>query len=656
MTDQLNREVLPGTEELKEPIEKGDSGTLEPNLKYLPFPHAASVGRPMWRVRFELPDQPEQSFGLDINDEIVFGRATQSGNTIDLGPYGALEHGVSRRHAMIQPTSSALYIVDLGSANGTLRNGQSIGVNTPYSLVNGDILSLGRLHMFVHIVDRPRGVSDSTIIKADLADALTHVAKAITSQLELTQVLKYMSNTAMNLTESAETSIWLVDESSGTLFLEAQRGIEDDTVRLLRIPLSDDTMVGKVFQTGEIIRASRTPGETKELETVTGEDAEAVIYVPLKLGNTTFGVLSATHRATGKEYTDRDQRLLAAIADFASIAIANARLFKQLERERATIRSTIDALPQPLIILDDTSAVLVSNQAAKQILDKYPTELTEGLRARIGRTDEMTIGEKTYLTTTEHAPTVGTIVVMQDITYEQLLERDRAEMIHTMMHDLKSPISAVKGWATLLNRVNPLNDKGKEYVQQINTTLKQMDEMISHVVNAVRMTDVATLDLAPCQLDEVARHVIRDLEGAALVKSVSLTFECEGEAFSIMADSARIYHMTLNLVDNAIKYTSPDTTISIVVAFRDNEVHLNVLDEGPGINSEEADRIYDKFYRGVRHRDDRSGVGLGLSVVQAVATAHGGTATVANRDPRGANFAVTLPRVPPGHEAAEAES
>jgi len=242
-----------------------------------------------------LASDPTQRIGLLINGEVVLGRDIEGEDTINLASFNAGKFGVSRRHLMLRPTASHLYATDLGSTNGTTRNGRSIGVRTPYPLTSGDMLSLGKLRIAFTIEERPHFQTGILEKKIDLADALTEIAKSITSQLDLDQVLNQMVETAMTLTSAGETSIWLVDEVTGDLFLEAQRGIEDETITRMRLPIDGESLAGKVITTGQPMRVWRQPGED-QIKVKTNYLVEALAYVPLTLGGVTFGVLAATHR------------------------------------------------------------------------------------------------------------------------------------------------------------------------------------------------------------------------------------------------------------------------------------------------------------------------------------------------------------------------
>lgn len=313
VTSELSAEML------------GDMFSAQDEVIYRPAPHAEMAGRPAWRVRFDPTFSSNNPFGLDINGEIILGRGIDGPQYVTLFSGEESEKlGVSRQHALLRPTDTKLYIVDLNSTNGTWINGHSIGVNTPHALSNGDRLVLGRMECIVTIVKRPTGHTAALHTKADFADILPAIARAITAQLNLKEILKQAMETVMSYTKTDEVSVWLVDEQTGELFLEAGRGLNDE--QLTRLSVSD-SLAGKVMETGKPTYANRSE-QGSQIKVKTGYLVEAVIYVPLALGGVTFGVLSAAHRKAGKTFNARDEKLMTAIADFTAIAIQNARTYE----------------------------------------------------------------------------------------------------------------------------------------------------------------------------------------------------------------------------------------------------------------------------------------------------------------------------------------
>jgi len=312
LSDELMREQLHLTDE----------------ITYHPVPHQDGLPRPTWRVRLELAYDPSQAIGLDINDELILGRSGEGPDFVALFEEAVADRlGVSRRHVLLRPTETKLYILDLNSTNGTWLNGRSIGLNTPYSLANGDLITVGRLDMVVKIIKRPRNITKMLEETSDLAAVIPSVACAITGQLQREEALKQALEMTLALTEASEAGIWLVDERTGELFLETGMGINND--QITRLPVAS-TLPGQVIESGKPLRASReADGEMVKVKT--GYLVEAVIYIPLTLGGVTFGVLSAVHHGPGKLFNQREEKLMTAIADFTAVAVQNARLYQSTE-------------------------------------------------------------------------------------------------------------------------------------------------------------------------------------------------------------------------------------------------------------------------------------------------------------------------------------
>jgi signal transduction histidine kinase len=792
-----------------------DSIDVPGDIRFHPIPHPsaehAGKERPVWRVYFEVVSHPGQHFGYDINDEVLLGRGTDTTNIIDLTGYEAEGLGVSRRHLILRPTTTNLFAIDNESKNGTLRNGQSIGMKVPYALNNGDMLMLGRLQLEVHIVDRPK---ESASNPRDLAEALSQLAKAIVSQLEIEQVYNKITETAMHLTAAGETSIWLVDEESGALFMEAERGIDDERIRRKRIPTDGDSLHAQVAKSGEPMRVSRAVGKEK-IKYGTEYLVEALVLMPIKLGGVTLGVLSAVHRSLGHTFSPEDERLLAAIADFAAIAIQNvrlhlatdealarrvkelaavseltgavssslnletvhemvvrqvrthwdvedvilwledehdgklypynvdevtvnriirnaagqveaiirdvqdshqpraadfmaqekqfgsgknvtiqiqarsiaciplilrgrvmgvlalfrkksgmfsgddlahlqafanpvatavenARLFSTSERQRAAIQATANALIQPLLILDEYGQVLISNQSAQDIIDHHMAELFNGISRGIGNTIELMIGDTTYLTASQHSESVGTIVIMHDITYVKTLEQAQAEYVNFLTHELKTPISATRGYAELIQKVTGEDGKIKEYAEKIIASSDRMLEFIVQMLDSAARIEAPKLHPQPCDFKELIDRALADLEGAAVSKSITIQFDQPEGGFQILGDENRLYHMVLNLANNAVKYSPEGEAIKIVLKKDDAGILFCVKDRGPGIPEDELPKIFDKYFIGKNATGTHSS-GMGLWAAKAIAEAHGGEVTAKNLPERGAEFVVVLP-------------
>ncbi|MEW6580969.1 MAG: ATP-binding protein [Chloroflexota bacterium] len=346
-----------------------DLGLAEPELYFRPVPHdLAQAGHavPVWRVRFDLAYNANRCFGLEINGEVMLGRGEEGPGLVSLDDFDADELGVSRLHVALRPTESQLFVVDLGSTNGTWINGRSIGVNTPFSLANGDLLTLGRLEFFVRIVDRPVGGLEVSNGQPESADVLLSIAKTLTVHLDMDAVLERAVEMTMAAIAAEEASIWLIDERTNELVLEVARGL-DETTQGMRLSVSE-TLAGKVIRTGKPLRAHRQMGDNW-IKVKTGYLVEAVMYVPLTVAGVPIGVLSAAHREAGQRFSEHDQIVLGHIADFAAIAVQNARLFESTSRALDQHDRVVTALSYALSC--DVKALLNAMIGYTGLLDIY---------------------------------------------------------------------------------------------------------------------------------------------------------------------------------------------------------------------------------------------------------------------------------------------
>lgn len=795
---------------------KKKMGTMR-DVSYQPIPDPSTIsgmkGKNVWRIRFESVTEADHVFGLDINGDCTVGRGeTGSLEHFNLNPYGAGDMGVSRRHAMLHPTPEKLYISDLGSTNGTRINGKSIGVNSPYSLNNGDILALGFLQFVVRIVQRPSGYTAMLTKQADLAAALAQIARSLTSQLELSEVLSQALEMATALTDAGEASIWLVDEQSGDLILKAQRGMDESDGRAGVRLRGSSTLVSEVIRTGLPAKASRDPDDEK-IKMKTGYLVDSLIYVPLKLANLTFGVLAAANREETVAFTDRDEHILTAIGDFAAIAIQNARLYestdqalaervKELsalnsislvvsssldlnsvyavlvqqvdrywdvegmamwladsqtqtfwrftgvafaypptvhrfrdgivgtviasghamhsnavagsigydrdidtpeefipgsmvcvpllaqgevvgalalfnkrdmsfqqgdvdqlqrfaapiatavrnarlytasERERATVHKLASSLDQPLIVLDTHDQIMVANEAGRRVLETTSLQTLISSAVSDSPTAEVVIDNATFITSIQSDPDFGSIVVMQDITYMKQLEEARAEFVHALSHDLKGPLTSIRGYAEMIPDMFDLDERGQRFTRKIVEGADRILEMIRQLLDIALLQENPEADHTPTDIVACVKQAIDDLSGAALVQSISIDYQQHGSPYGIIGDERRLQRSLLNLLDNAIKYSPDNSSILVGVGFGPQEVIIKVRDDGDGIPDEDLPHVFERFYRGVQRTSRKMGAGLGLGFVQATIEAHNGTISVANVPGHGAEFTITLP-------------
>ncbi|MQM28855.1 HAMP domain-containing protein [Glycomyces sp. NEAU-7082] len=223
-------------------------------------------------------------------------------------------------------------------------------------------------------------------------------------------------------------------------------------------------------------------------------------------------------------------------------------------------------------------------------------------------------------------------------------EERMREFIADASHELRTPLTSVRGYAELV-RANPQMPEAdrQHYIRQIEEAAKRMGLLVGDLLHLARLgqerpVETEPVDLAPLAHEAVTAH-------AVMAEDHEFSFACApGAATVVAADRARMRQVLDNLLSNALRHTPAGTHVRVELASEDGTVLLTVADDGPGMEQETADRVFERFFRSdaVVH----PGSGLGLAIVAAIVKAHGGTVQVASRPGEGTTFTVRLAAEP----------
>ncbi len=242
------------------------------------------------------------------------------------------------------------------------------------------------------------------------------------------------------------------------------------------------------------------------------------------------------------------------------------------------------------------------------------------------------------------------VLVLNDVSRLKDLERVRKDFVANVSHELKTPITAVKGYVeTLLDGDYNDHQTSEQFLKIILQNVDRLSAIVDDllIISRLEKGSGPIPDLTPVDINDLARAVAAMYQQRADERGIDLFVEAPQHEV-MHANQMLLEQAVSNLVDNALKYSDSGGSVKITVLSREDAVILQVSDRGSGIPEEHLGRIFERFYRIDKGRSrELGGTGLGLSIVKHVAVSHGGHVTVESTEGEGSTFSIVLPRVSP---------
>ena len=224
---------------------------------------------------------------------------------------------------------------------------------------------------------------------------------------------------------------------------------------------------------------------------------------------------------------------------------------------------------------------------------------------------------------------------------ERASERQLRRFVADASHELRTPLSAVRAYAELFERgAEARPDDLARSMRGIERESERMSALVEDLLLLARLDEGRPLEREPVELDAVVGEAVETAQAVEPQRPIEL----QKEPAAVLGDRDRLRQIVDNLLANARAHTAPETPVAVRVAAVNGSAVVEISDRGPGIEAGEVERIFERFYRTDSSRSRESGgVGLGLSIVAAVAEAHGGTVAAESPPGGGATFRITLP-------------
>ncbi len=342
---------------------------------------------------------------------------------------------------------------------------------------------------------------------------------------------------------------------------------------------------------------------------------------------------------------------------FNQLADELQKRLSELGRERDEMRVLIDCMAEGVLALSEDARVVRANRTAHALLGLpdapagAPVEtlvshpelrrlLAESVARPVG-TRDIRVGDHHLIVSSRPLDLGGAVATFLDVTEIRRLENVRRDFVANASHELKTPLTSLRGWAETLEEDDPPDEIRKQIMRSIRKNTVRLQNVVDDLLDLSRLESGSWEvhdEMVP--LPEVIEEVWSDFAPRAAKQDV--TFRMEGNA-AVAADGNGVAHVLRNLFDNALRYTDAGGEIGVTVTRKDGWAEVAVTDTGTGIPAEDLPRIFERFYRVDPARSrDAGGTGLGLAIVRHLVSAMGGEVTAESTVGEGTTIRFTL--------------
>ncbi|MGA2788053.1 MAG: ATP-binding protein [Verrucomicrobiota bacterium] len=341
---------------------------------------------------------------------------------------------------------------------------------------------------------------------------------------------------------------------------------------------------------------------------------------------------------------------------------------EKIVRLHRTMEATLASFPDPIFVLDKDGHIELKNPAAEglasglhldvQLPDKLqaiarnslatgenflPDSFNEVVTYRVNDVDKFFLPRVLAMRNKEDA-LFGVAVVLYDVTRFRLLDATKTDLVATVSHEIKSPLTSVRMVLHILleKTVGELTQKQDDLLQAARNDTERLLRILNDLLDLARLEEGSdSLHKEPVAPAELLTSVMKEMANKFSAKNVDVNFMIEPDLPAVPVDRQRINHVFTNLVSNAIKHSPENGEIILGARLgKENDVEFNVTDRGPGIPEEFHSRIFDRFFR--VPGQPQSGAGLGLSIAREITVSHGGRIGVKSAPGQGCTFFVIL--------------
>ncbi|WP_411857851.1 ATP-binding protein, partial [Roseiflexus sp.] len=515
---------------------------------------------------------------------------------------------------------------------------------------------------------------------------LYSIGKSVSSLLDLEELLVRIVEAGIYITRAEEGFLLLRDPNADELYLRAAKNLGEQRAQKLRMPI-DDSLAGQVIRTGKPIRLDKA-GAGAQLKVITGFLVRAILQVPLMVGSQVIGVLAVDNQQSERTFSENDQYLLSALADYAAIAIENARLYEQVKQSESRYRDLFDNANDLIFTLDSRFNIrsinkvgptitgyayddLIGRPLRDMIFDdawaSVERRIANVLRGQIvppfelqfrRRDEETVLLEVSARLIRDGNRSEAIHCIARDLTErrrleEQLIKAEKlsaiGQLVAGVAHEVNNPLTSISGYTQLMLRDKNLPPSVREDLQHINTQAERAARIVQNLLMFAREhKPQRTL----VDINQVLRSTLALRAYQLRVDNITVVTDFAPDLPPTVADPHQLQQVFLNLINNAHQAMTERgdkgtltlrTSVAQYVGEDGHEeswIRVAVNDTGIGISPRNLSRIFDPFFT---TKPIGQGTGLGLSICFGIIQEHGGRIRAESEVGVGTTMYVELP-------------
>jgi signal transduction histidine kinase len=492
-------------------------------------------------------------------------------------------------------------------------------------------------------------------------EMMRQIDRELSDTIKLERVFDLTLDWALRYTLAQSASLSLYSDETDELRFVADLGYSVDL---------EQTQIMRAIDGGIALRVARS-GHAEAIPDVSVDNDYIVVSgairshmsVPVMREDRVIAVITVENRRLNA-FTDDHLSFVAKLAARAGVAIDNARLYSEAVREREKLSHIVSEIADIVMVIGNDDRVVLINQsgiaalhlpAETSLVGRPYVEVLENtpllpVLQRWKDSRQIMVAEvelnsdRTYYAELSPQLDIGLIMVMHDITPLKQTDELKRELVSTVSHDLKQPLSVMNGYLELLQMQQRLDTRGENFVRMIARSIEHMRRLIDDVLDLAKIESGMALEVQGVIVSDLINECVDAVKPLADSKLMKLEVDVENSLPQLAGDPDRLQQIFSNLVGNAVKYTPAQGKVNVSVERLDRNLRFMVKDNGMGISPEDQAHIFDRFYRVRRPETENiEGTGLGLAIVKKLIEAHKGQIGLESSLGEGTTFYVTLP-------------